>query len=270
MKDLKIGVAIMVNNMQEAIPACISSVNWTDGIYIFNDHCTDNSISLAKKFATTKIHIEDSPFEKTAFEQSELDTRNYIIDKAFEILGVDSLILLDADELIADIIKPVIVSAFSGDKFDRIAFNIWHLYNNKEYIHLWETSINNVIMIDPHIRVIKKGVKFQPRFSDGSHPGIKFSESTLCLQGAYHYHLKYLKKLHLPNYSFHFLSKFFTKKEVSPFLRKINFTLPQDIKKALTLVKNNNSKNKELKHHEEVRTKLSNPVDVLVHPRDRK
>lgn len=270
MKDIKIGVTIMVNNMESVIQACINSVNWTDGIYIFNDHCTDNTIDIVRKTSSTKIVVEDSPFEKTAFEQSELETRNYIINKAFARLEVDALILLDADELIADTIKPVIISAFSNENIDRIAFNIWHLYDNKRYFHIWETKINNIFMVDPHIRVIKKNVLFQARFSDGSHPGIKFTDSTLCLHGSYHFHLKYMKKLKLPNYSFHFLPKYIKEKDAKPFLRNFNFTLPTDIQKSLKFLKTNNNKIIELMHHEEVRTKLKDVSEALVHPRDRK
>jgi hypothetical protein len=270
LKNIKIGVAIMVNNMEEVIPACISSLHWVDAIYILNDHCTDKSIALAKEFAKTKLIIEKSPFNKTAFEHSELKTRNYIIKKAFECLKSDVLILLDADEMLSDIIKPAILSAFSADKFDRIALNIWHLYTHKEYIHLWETCINNITMVDPHIRIIKKGVEYKTRFSDGSHPGIKFTKSTLCLNGAYHFHLKYLEKLNYPNYSFHFLPKFFNRREVSPFLRKINFSLPQDIKESLTLIQRNKNTKKKLKHHQERRTVLKDINSILIHPRDKK
>ncbi len=267
---MKIGVAIMVNNMEDVVSSCISSVNWTNGIYIFNDHCTDKTIDLIRENCKTKLIIENSPFDKTAFEHSELKTRNYIIQNAFLKLGVDALILLDADELISDIIKPVIISAFSNEKIDRIAFNIWHLFDEKRYFHIWETCINNIYMVDPHIRIIKKGVLFQPRYSDGSHPGIKFTENTLCVNGAYHFHMKYMKKLKLPNYSFYFLPKYIKDKDAKPFLRKINFSLPVDIKKSLKLLATNNTKLVELKHHSEIRTKLDNISDALIHPRDKK
>lgn len=269
MKDLKIGAAIMVNNMEKTISSCITSANWTDGVYVFDDHCEDNSIELVKKYSRTNLEIEKSPFEKTAFENGELETRNYVIKKAFEILKVDALILLDADEMISNILKPVIISAFSNENINTIAFNIWHLYTNKKYIHLWETCINNIFMVDPHIRVIKRGVEFQSRYSDGSHPGIKFTEKTLCLNGAYHFHLKYLKKLGLPNYSFHFLPKFINDKDVKPLLRDLNFTLPSDIKNGFKLLKKMNA-TKDFQHHREMRIALKDYSEALIHPRDRK
>lgn len=270
MKPLKIGIAIMVHNMEDLIPACISSANWADGIYIFDDHCTDKTIMYIKKHCTTILIVEPSPFKTIAFEHGELETRNYIIERAFERLGVDVLVLLDADELLADTIRPVIESAFSSENIDTVAFNTWHLYTTKKYIHIWETSINSIRMVDPHIRVISRNIRFHARYSNGSHPGIKFTERTLCLHGAYHFHMKYMKKLHLPNYSFHFLPKYFTENDVRPFLRGLPFTLPNDVQKSLSLIQKPKNNNAEYAHHEEIRTTLIKPEEALIHPRDRK
>lgn len=259
----------MVNNMEDLIPSCITSINWADGIYVFDDHCTDRSIDLVNQYSATVLEIEKSPFMKTAFEYGELEIRNYVIKRAFELLKVDALVLLDADEMIAGTLRPVIISAFLNKDINSIAFNIWHLYTDRKYIHIWETCINNVFMVDPHIRVIRRGVYFQSRFPDGSHPGIKFSEKTLCVNGAYHFHLKYLKKLGLPNYSFHFLPKFIKDKDINPFLRNLGFTLPSDIRGCLDLLKAT-SRKKDYKHHNEVRTTLRSKEEALIHPRDRK
>jgi hypothetical protein len=269
MKSIKVGVAIMVHNMEDLISACVSSVNWADGIYIFDDHCTDKTIANAKKHCSTKLIVEFSPFKKTAFEHGELETRNYIIEQAFKRLKVDVLVLLDADELLADTIRPVIESAFSNKYIDSVAFSIWHLYTKKKYIHIWETSINGTHMVDPHIRIITKNIRFHARYSDGSHPGITFTSNTLCLHGAYHFHVKYMEELHLPNYSFHFLPKYFTEKEVTPFLRALPFTLPSDIQKSLSLLQKSQGVN-EYAHYVEARTKLSSPEEALIHPRDLK
>jgi hypothetical protein len=269
MKPLKIGIAIMVHNMEDLVPACIASVKWADGVYVFDDHCTDKTITCIKKHCTTKLIVEPSPFKNMAFAHSELEIRNYIIEQAFKNLGVDVLVLLDADELLADTIRPVIESAFSNKDIDSIAFNIWHLYTEKKYIHIWETSINGIRMVDPHIRIITKNICFHARYSDGSHPGIKFTERTLCLHGAYHFHMKYMKKLRLPNYSFHFLPKYFTGKEVSPFLRTLPFTLPSDVQKSLSFLQKPKD-NTEYAHHAETRTTLTHPEEALIHPRDKK
>ena len=267
MKSVTVGVAIMVNNMEDVIPACISSVNWADGVYVFDDHCTDDTITNVKKHCTTKLEVEASPFKKIAFEHGELEARNYVIEQAFKRLGTKVLVLLDADELLSDTIRPVIESAFSNKSIESIAFNIWHLYTEREYIHVWETSINGIRMVDPHIRVITKNIRFHARYSDGSHPGIKFNEHTLCLHGAYHFHVKYMKKLALPNYSFHFLPKYFTEEEVTPFLKTLPFTLPSDTQKSLSLLQESKN-NIEYAHHTEKRTILSDPKEALIHPRD--
>ncbi len=258
----------MAHNMEGLLPACINSVNWADAIYLFDDHSNDRSIAVSKKFCRTKLFLEKSPFRKIAFEQGECEVRNFIIKNAFEKTNVDVLILLDADEMMADILKPVIISAFSGGNFDSIAINIWHLFDKKHYIDIWETKMNGVTMVDPHVRVIQKGKYFQERFSDGSHPFIKVTKKTLCLNGAYHYHLKYFYALRLPNYSLFFLPEYPKKADFFPYLRPISFTLPKDIDRSIDLAKRSGGGSK-IAHYKSERVILSSPEDAMIHPRDK-
>jgi hypothetical protein len=72
-----------------------------------------------------------------------------------------------------------------------MSFSIFHLYDEKRYIHLWEDMINGVNLIDPHTRVVNKEKRFEPLFDDGSHPIINATEKTYCIHGPYHFHLKY-------------------------------------------------------------------------------
>lgn len=268
MKDVKIGVAIMAHNMEGLLPACINSVNWTDAIYLFDDHSADRSIAVSKKFCQTKFFLEKSPFHKIAFKQGECEVRNFIIKNAFKKTGVDVLILLDADEMMADILKPAIVSAFSGGNFDSIAINIWHLFDKKNYIDIWETKMNGIAMIDPHVRVIQKGKYFQDRFFNGSHPFIKVTGKTLCLNGAYHYHLKYFHALKLPNYSLYFLPEYPKKADVLPYLKPLSFTLPKDINKSIDFAERSGGRNT-IAHYKSERVIFSSPKDAMIHPRDK-
>lgn len=39
----------MVHNMAPFIGACIESLQWVDGIFVFDDHSTDGSVEVAKR-----------------------------------------------------------------------------------------------------------------------------------------------------------------------------------------------------------------------------
>ena len=146
----------MVHNMAPFIGACVQSLRWTDGIFIYDDHSTDGSVEVARSQSEIPIKVEYSKNKDVAFKRGELETRNYVIDRAFEDLGVDILVIADADELFSSSLRSKINDSFKNPNTDGIAFSIWHLYNEKQYIHFWETKINGVDMIDPHTRIIKR------------------------------------------------------------------------------------------------------------------
>jgi len=269
-QELRIGACIMVHNMAPFIGACVRSLQWTDGIFIYDDHSTDKSIEVAQKHSTIPIKIERSKKDGVAFEMGELETRNYVIDHAFEELNVDVLLISDADEVFSSLLRPKIVESFMYANTDGVAFSIWHLYDNKRYIHFWETKINGVDMIDPHTRIIKKNRHFTPLFGDGSHPILEPTINTICLHGPYHFHLKYYYKSTLPNYSIYFLPERPTKDDIAPYLRVLPFELPDDIKSAISLIDWNNIPfYKETPHYSSKRVKFANPNEALIHPKDK-
>lgn len=128
--DLKIGACIMVHNMAPFIGACVKSLQWTDGIFIYDDHSTDGSADVAQSYSEISIKVESSRNKKIAFERGELETRNYVIDRAFEELGVDILVIADADELFSTLLRSKIIDSFKNPNTDGIAFSIWHLYSH--------------------------------------------------------------------------------------------------------------------------------------------
>src|SRR3989344_2279123 len=269
-KKVKIGACIMVHNMASFIGACIKSLQWVDGIYIFDDHSTDGSLEVSRKYSKIPIKSEQSFAYDVVFKKGELESRNHIIERAFQELKVDIMVIIDADEMLSSLIKPKIVELFEDRMADSIAFSIWHLYDKQKYLHFWETKINGVSMIDPHTRIIKSDRHFTPLFDDGSHPTIEATAATKCLHGPYHFHLKYYHQSTLPNYSLYFLPERPTISDVAPYLRKLPFELPEDIISALSVINwNTMPYYKATPHHQLRRVKFTDPCEALVHPKDK-
>lgn len=269
---MKIGAAIMAHNMAPLIGAVVHSLSWVDGLYILDDNSSDKSGDIAKAFARIPIVIEKSTDHRLAFEREELEARNYTIDQAFEVLRCDMLVLIDADELLSELIRPIIEKTWREKKYESILFTTWHLYTPKAYLHFWETKINGAYLIDPHNRIITRDKRYKRLFPDGSHPIIHPTEKTFCLHGPYHFHLKYFHKSPYPNYALNFLPKRLTYKSVKPYLRPLPFVLPDDIKNALSLIKWGSLKRVETKYYkfyQTKRTRYSNHQQALCHPRDK-
>ncbi len=260
----------MVHNMASLIGACVSSLQWVDGIFIFDDHSTDGSLEVALQFSNVPIKFERSKSKGVSFHRGEMESRNYIVRCAFQELNADIMIVVDADEMLSSLIKPKIIDLFRDPAVDSIAFSTWHLYDEKRYLHFWETTINGINMIDPHTRVIKQGKQFTPLFSDGSHPTLEATARTRCFHEPYHFHLKYHFRSKFPNYSIYFLPERPTPSDVAPYLRESPFTLPEDIKSALSVIDWDKMPDyQETPHHILQRVRFINPDEALVHPKDK-
>ena len=265
---VKIGACIMVHNMAPFVGACVRSLNWVDGLYVFDDKSTDGSAKTAEQNSCVPLIIERSDNDDVIFKKGELKMRNYILERAFDLLGVDVLIIADADELFSKNLKPEILKYFSDDTVDSMSFSIWHLFNKKRYIHFWEDTINNVKMVDPHTRVIRRNKKFVPLSNDGSHPIIKTDKNTVCLHGPYHFHLKYFYKSTLPNYSIYFLPERLSEEAVSIYLKDLPFELPKDINDAIDMIDwDNLPLYKETPHYLSKRVVFDDPNQALLHPK---
>lgn len=269
-KKSKIGACVMVHNMASLIGACVKSLQWTDGIFIFDDHSTDGSLEIAQKYSSLPIKFERSVANDVAFKKGEMGSRNYILDWAFHELEADVMVIIDADEVLSSLIKPKINELLNDPLSDSIAFSTWHLYDERRYLHFWETNINGVNMIDPHTRVVKPGKRFTPLFNDGSYPILETTSATKCFHEPYHFHLKYHHRSKFPNYSIYFLPERPTSSDVAPYLRELPFELPKDIASALSVIDwDKMPYYPETPHHESQRVKFTDPNEALIHPKDK-
>jgi len=269
-KKLKIGACIMVHNMATLIGACVKSLQWVDSIFIFDDHSTDESVKIAQKYSKVPIKFEKSSASSFAFQEGELQSRNYVLYQAFKKLGADVMIIIDADEMLSSIIKPKIIEIFKDSSIDSVMFSTWHLYDKQRYLHFWETTVNGVKMIDPHARIVRPGKRFTPLFDDGSHPILEATTATKCLHEPYHFHLKYHHRSTFPNYSLYFLPERPTSSDVAPYLRKLPFKLPKDIASAMLIIDWDKMPfYKETPHHVIQRVKFADPQEALIHPKDK-
>jgi len=171
-----------------------------------------------------------------------------------------------------DSINDLIIEKMSNDEYDSICFTTWHLYSEDEYLHFWETKINNVGLIDPHTRVIKRNKRFERLFADGSHPIINPTEKTYCTNGAFHFHLKYYKLSPYPNYALHFLPERITEKDLHHYIKKLSFKLPDEVKNALQKInwtKYDKLDTNYYKYYESERKLSASAEENLIHPKDK-
>jgi hypothetical protein len=266
---MKIGAAILAHNMAPLVGAAINSLSWVDGIYLFNDHSTDKMTSVAHRRAKTPLYIEKSPFPSLAFEYGELEVRNYIIGRAFEVLQCEILLSVDADELFSVATRKVIESTFQDESVESLAFTTWHLFDEKRYFHIWETTINGTPTIDPHARAFRPGKHFERTYIDGSHPRLRITENTRAVHGPHHFHLKYFRNSPFPNYTFNFMPKWITEESACSFLQNLPFTLPIDIELILARIPWDRMQKTDIPHHTEGRVLLEDPHEARIHPRDK-
>lgn len=108
--------------MAPFIGACVKSLQWVDGIFIFDDHSTDGSLETAQQYSSMPIKFERSSASDVAFRKGELESRNYILSRAFQELNVGAMVIIDADEMLSSLIKPKIIDLLNNSSADSIAF----------------------------------------------------------------------------------------------------------------------------------------------------
>jgi hypothetical protein len=269
-ETLSIGAAMMARNAEALVGHSIVSLSWVDGIYLYDDNSTDGTVRAATQATRVPLVVERGKERDAIFKRGEMVVRNAITDEAFERLGCDVLVLIDSDELMTRQLRDVIFETFADPAIDSLCISTWHLFDERRYLHFWETHMNGSYMIDPHIRVIRKNNRYQPGFDDGSHPFIKTTDQTRCVHGGHHFHMKYHHLSPYPNYALGFLPKRLTWSSVEGFLRDLPFMLPADIEAVLSSIDWTAMEIQETDYYdayEIIRVPMS-PSQALVHPRD--
>ena len=262
----------MARNASFFIGSAIRGLSWVDVLYLYDDHSNDDTVDKARQTSQPKLVIERGIDPKPAFERGELAARNYVVRRAFDECNCDVLILADSDELFSSSLRAVICETFSDPHLDSLCLSTWHLHDTKQYIHCWETHMNGVYMVDPHIRVIRRGRVYEGAYADGSHPYIRTTDFTRCIHGPHHFHLKYYCKSPLPNYALNFLPKYPSRADVRPYLRSLPFPLPPDVRRHLREVSWGTVYRTDADYYgtyQCIRV-AQTPQQVLTHPRDRK
>ncbi len=241
---MKIISGTIARNAQDLITAMVQSLSWVDEIVIMNDHSTDNTVNVLESLSAStplelpNIHIVHPFSHRTMMDLNpdgtrdishEMEVRNLFIDLLFNKFAPDAVLLVDSDELISSKLRQIIEKAHR-DNFASVAFNCIHLFDENHYLHVYENEWNGVNMVDPHVRVLFKKIKYQRgEWEDVPDCFIKPTSKTCCVNGPYHYHLKYLNRLGLPNYSFRFLPRYLTKDNSKEYIRKLVYPIPKDL-----------------------------------------
>ncbi len=244
---MKILAASIVKNADLFIKSMITSISWVDKIIVYNDHSVDNTekilSTLSGKFNIPEIVQMKPLYPKSMITyftdgfrdlQYETKIRNTFINFVFSKFNPDAMVLIDGDELISRNLKPFIEKVVVSPIYDSIAVTCNHIFDKNTYLHVYETNWNKVFMIDPHVRILTKFQKYKKgKYRNVPDCFLEPSVKTLCLDGAYHYHLKYIKRLKQQNYAFRFLPKNLNIKLVNKNLKKHRFPFPSDLKSLI-------------------------------------
>lgn len=238
---MNIIAAAIVRNVSRFIPDVIESLAWADRIVVCDDHSSDDTSSLLHKLGAKDHHLAVIRpwYSGTMFESlpngrrnisRELTIRNQFIKRLFDQFTPDAVLLFDGDELFSSALKKYICHVVGHEEFDSIALTCNHLFSRNYYLHVYENNWNGVSMVDPHVRVITKVQLYQSgEWEEVPDCMLKHTKNTLCLDGAYHYHLKYCERLHQINHSLRSLPNHITLETTQTYMRLHRFPFPSDL-----------------------------------------
>lgn len=244
---MKILAASIIKNVDLFVESMITSISWANQIVIYDDHSSDNTkkilSTLSGRSNMPQLTLIEPLFQRSMITylpdgsrdlQHEMNVRNTFLDFVFSNFKPDALVLIDGDELISKELKPFIEKVVRDPLYDSIAITCNHIFDKNFYLHIYEATWNGVPMVDLHVRVLTEFQKYQKgEYKNVPDCFLKPSSKTLCLDGAYHYHLKYIRGLKQRNYAFRFLPKDLNDKVTKKYFRKYRFPFPNDLKSLI-------------------------------------
>lgn len=232
----------IIQNNRPTIAAMLRSIAWVNRIVLVIDHSTDGTIDVVRPFFRADqfppIEIIESPFPFSMMthkdgrrdNSNELEYRNAVLRQVFEKYSQAAILLIDGDELLTGALRTIITNAFQNEQTSSIALTCNHLFDRERYLHFNASVWNGVPLIDPHIRVLRTFQAYETGdWEDTPDCFLRHSKRTLCIDGPFHFHLRYLNVLKMPNYSIHGISTQPADEDYLGLLRKLPFPLPQDI-----------------------------------------
>jgi glycosyltransferase involved in cell wall biosynthesis len=250
---VKIIGACILRNAERYLPGLLRSLAWLDAVIICDDHSDDGTsesllgystnkilrISILKPWFTEPMMAVGSRKRDTT---RELAIRNDFVSRVFETEHPDAVILIDSDELVTCALRPHVERVVNTLELDSIALTCNHVFDESRYLHVYEQTWNGVRMVDPHVRVITR----PQMYVIGDWPTspdcfLRPSRKTLCLDGPFHYHLKYAKGSGPSNYSLSFLPNEINEFTAAEYLRYHRYPFPVDIASLITGVFNRNA-----------------------------
>jgi hypothetical protein len=229
---LRIGAVILAHNMAPSISATVASLNWSDGIFLFDDHSCDDTVERARRSAKVPLVVEASLFPELAFSFGELTVRTHICRRAFETLGVDVVCVVDADEMLLGEIRSIVEQKIR-EGYSAISMSTWHLVDSQTYLRFRETTINGMLQVDPHVRIFTPKRSYSPLVEGESHPIVLADTETWHTHGPHHFHLKYLRGSPYRNSSLANLPEKLGTTDLGHFLAPIPFQIPESVADAL-------------------------------------
>ncbi len=100
----KLSIVMMTKNEEDKLEKCLERVKWADEIVIVDDHSTDKTVEIAKKFTDKIIYHK--------CEDNHDRQWNIGIDNATS----EWILHIDADELVPDILKETIQDILKDSK----------------------------------------------------------------------------------------------------------------------------------------------------------
>lgn len=155
--DKKISAVLNVHNAEETLERCLSSLKFVNEIVIILDNCTDESLSISKKF-TKKIFSGSWEYEG--------DRRNFGIENC----SYEWILEIDADEFISENLSNEILKTIRNNKiFDNFHIKVDNYIGDKLVKFGWGATFGRGGVTC----LFKKGTKFWGK--QRVHPEIIFN-----------------------------------------------------------------------------------------------